>query len=244
MKKRYNFYKITDKILRVVYPAQCPVCGEKVSYREGTIHTQCKNRLPYINGARCRKCSKEIFDIREEYCYDCQKIKHIYREGIALFKHSGTIKNAVYAVKYNNKREYLDLFADELINEYGDIIRQWDADILVPVPLHKKKKIKRGFNQAEEFAKRIGIRIGMKMETRAIARVRNTVPQKELSDKERKKNLEKAFKVNKNIVKSKKIIVVDDIYTTGSTIDACAKALFENEADEVYFITITIGNGI
>ena len=244
MRQRYKLYNITDNVIRVLYPAQCPVCGDKGPYKEGKIHIKCRDELPYINGARCRKCSKEILDRRAEYCYDCQKSRHLYREGVALFAHKGKIKNAVYAIKYDNKREYLDFFADELIKEEREKIGRWNADMLVPVPLYKRKEIKRGFNQADEFAKRIGRRMNIKVESNAIERVRQTTPQKELSDVQRRKNLEKAFKVNKNIVKSKKIIIVDDIYTTGSTIDACSEVLLRGGADAVYFITMSIGNGL
>ena len=205
MRQRYKLYNITDNVIRVLYPAQCPVCGDKVPHKEGKIHFKCRDELPYINGARCRKCSKEISDRRAEYCYDCQRNRHLYREGVALFGHKGKIKNAIYAVKYDNKREYLDFFADELIKEEQERIKKWNADMLVPVPLYKRK---------------------------------------ELSDVQRRKNLEKAFKVNKNIVKSKKIIIVDDIYTTGSTIDACSEVLLRGGADAVYFITMSIGNGL
>lgn len=230
--------------MRVFYPAQCPVCGEKIPHKEGKIHFKCRDELPYINGARCRKCSKEIYDRRAEYCYDCQKRRHLYREGVSLFAHKGKIKNAIYAVKYDNKREYLDFFADELIKEEQERIERWNANMLVPVPLYRRKEIKRGFNQAAEFAKCIGRRMNIRVESGAIERVRQTTPQKELSDVQRRKNLEKAFKVNKNIVKSKKIIIVDDIYTTGSTIDACAEVLLRGGADTVYFITMSIGNGL
>lgn len=235
---------IREKIVSSIYPRRCPVCGGIVCPKGGMICSTCRDGLPYINGARCRKCSKPLHDERIEYCYDCSRKKHYYSEGISLFEHKGNIKDAIYAVKYNNKREYLDFFADEIVYRYGIKIKQWDADVLIPVPLHKRKEVKRGFNQAMELASRIGKRLGIPVNGKAVRRVLDTVPQKELTDIERKKNVENAFIIEESIVKFKKVIIIDDIYTTGSTIDSCAKALLGSGVREVYFLTLSIGDGI
>lgn len=239
-------------IIRLIYPTECPVCREKVPYRlscgplddSDKIHAVCREKLPYINGPRCRKCSKEVYDETQEYCGDCMKKKHFYSQGVALFNHKSCVRDALYAVKYNNKREYLDFFAEEMVKENSAAIKSWNADMIVPVPLYRKKLISRGFNQAEEFAQRVGKHMNIPVRTDAVFRIKDTIPQKELTDIERKKNLENAFAAKADIVKSKKIIISDDIYTTGSTIDACAKVLTDAGAGEIYFITVTTGSGI
>lgn len=234
---------IGERIISGLYPRQCPVCKEIVYPKGDTICKKCRSGLTYISGARCRKCSKPVHNERVEYCYDCSIKEHFYNEGISLFEHKGSIKDAIYDIKYNNKREYLDFFADEIVLRCGDIIKEWDADVMVPVPLYKRKEIKRGFNQAMEAAVRIGRRLEIPVAGNVLYRIQDTVPQKELTDIDRKKNVENAFIVSKNIVKFKKVIIVDDIYTTGSTIDACASVLINAGIEKVYFVTLSIGDG-
>ena len=116
---------IREKIVSVLYPRQCPVCREIVYPKGDTICRECRNGLPYISGPRCRKCSKPVHNEVVEYCYDCSRKKHFYNEGISLFEHKGSIKDAIYDIKYNNKREYLDFFADEIVLRCGDRIKGW-----------------------------------------------------------------------------------------------------------------------
>ena len=104
--------------------------------------------------------------------------------------------------------------------------------------------IKRGYNQAELIAKELGKNLGIKVDGNYLKRVVNTRPQKEMSRSERKKNMEKAFKISNSVVKYRKIILVDDIYTTGSTVDACAKVLLAAGACEANCVCLSIGQGI
>ena len=111
------------------------------------------------------------------------------------------------------------------------------------MPLHRRKLIKRGYNQAEILAKRLSEQLLIPMDNKILIRTRNTVPLKELNEKERITNLKSAFQTDEIKLKYKRIILVDDIYTTGSTIDECAWTLLRNGAEEVYFITACIGRG-
>ena len=143
------------------------------------------------------------------------------------------MKKSMYAFKYNNRREYAGFYAKELIERYGDIIKGWRAQALIPVPLHPSRYRARGYNQAEVLAREIGRQTGIKVDTETVVRVKKTTPQKELNDRERNINIENAFQIAKNGVKYKNIIVVDDIYTTGATVDGCALALKAGGADRV-----------
>lgn len=227
--------------LRILYPRVCLICGKVLA--EGKICKECRRELPYCQTPRCCRCGKHLENETQEYCGDCQKKQHRYVKGLAPFIHTGRLRDAVYRIKYKNKREYLDFFVEEIVRHHKKEIMMWGCDLLIPVPLHVKKKRMRGFNQAEVFAKRLSKRLGIPLDCHSLKRIRNTRPQKEFDDVQRRKNLQNAFKVTQNVVKSKKIILVDDIYTTGSTIDACAEALLQAGAKEVYFICLTIGSG-
>ena len=127
------------------------------------------------------------------------------------------------------------------ISAIRDCIRAWKPDALVPVPVHYTRKRERGYNQAEVLAKVIGGKMGIPVEGRLVRRVRKTLPQKLLGDRERQNNLKRAFKIDRNDVKLKTVIIIDDIYTTGSTVDACAAVLKCAGVKKVYFITAAIG---
>ena len=225
----------------ILYPRICPICKRIISDRY--ICRECESSLPYIVQPRCFQCGKPVHKEEQEYCNDCKNKKHIYTKGTQPFLHVGKLKDVVYEIKYNNKREYIDFFVDAMVRCCKKEILSWKPDILIPVPMYRKKQLRRGFNQAGVIAKRLSKPFGIPVCTDCLIRISDTRPQKQLDDIQRKKNLENAFKIRKNIVKSKKVVIVDDIYTTGSTVDACAKVLLEAGAKEVYFVCMTIGTG-
>lgn len=226
-----------------MFPRRCPVCDKILAFNGKKICFGCEDKLVYVHEPKCKKCGKQIEKFEQEYCYDCTKHRHIYKTGIAPFVHTGLVKQSIYAIKYRNKREYIDFYTDEILRLYKDEIEQWSCDGIIPVPLYKKKRRKRGFNQAEIIAKALSKKLNIPIYGNILKRVKDTQPQKELNRLQRKKNLENAFIIDKNIVKLKKVILVDDIYTTGSTIDSCAKILMDGGIKEVYYICISVGMG-
>lgn len=227
----------------LIFPRRCPVCSGLLPFNGEMICRECKQKLVYVLEPRCKKCGKQLFKQEQEYCYDCRSKQHLYKEGLAGFCHVGEIKKSIYDIKYENKREYAEFYAKEMCKLHGRYILSWGCDGLIPVPLHFRKRIKRGYNQAKVIAKIFSKELGILMYDNVLKRIRYTEPQKELSDMQRRKNLENAFKITKNIVELKKVILVDDIYTTGSTIDACAGELLHCGVEEVYYLSLTIGTG-
>jgi len=231
-------------LLDIIYPRRCPICEDILVSKDLLVCPDCRKKIVYAKEPRCKSCGKEISLAEKEYCYDCEKANHFFDRGLSVFKHSKEIKNSIYRFKYSNKREYADFYCNEVVAKIGKSIRSWGADAIIPVPLHKSRKIKRGFNQAEILAEGIGNLLGMEVDKTLLVREKKTVPQKELSSLERKKNLENAFKINRDIVQYKQIILVDDIYTTGNTIDSCSKVLKEKGVEKIFFVTLSIGDGI
>jgi ComF family protein len=233
-------------IINALFPPACPVCGRPAPFKNGIRQKMCENcvgKLAYIKSPRCMKCGKEITDNLKEYCYDCCKSTHRYSQGTAVFAYTDGIKQSIYRYKYKNRREYAMFYAQEISKTCKDTIKMWAPDAIIPIPLHFAKLKKRGFNQAELIAVRLGELLDIPVLTESLIRVRKTTPMKELSDVERRKNVENAFNINENSVKYKKIMLVDDIYTTGATIDACADILIEHGAENVYFVCLCIGKG-
>ena len=119
----------------------------------------------------------------------------------------------------------------------------WDIAVIIPIPLSRKRKRKRGFNQAELLAKELGRGLGIPVDGKSLARVRDTNPQKQMDARGRRVNLRNAFAWKGKDRARGNILLIDDIYTTGNTIDAAARVLKSNGAGKIYFLTISIGQG-
>ncbi len=234
--------KIIGQVEEFIYPSTCIVCG--VDAKGELVCDRCSDKIVGIPEPKCMKCGKHINDYSQEYCEDCKRITHWYKKGIGAFSYNDYLRQAIYDFKYHGVASLGELFGREIARRYKYEILSWKADCLIPVPIHYKKERIRGYNQAELLADAIGNELGLPVRKDILVRKVNTVPQKELNNTERYKNLENAFLIRENVVKLKKVIIVDDIYTTGATIDACAKALKENGCSEVYYVSLCIGSGV
>lgn len=234
--------KVTDCLADIIFPRRCPICDEIAPAGE-LICAECQKEVKRISEPTCKRCGKSVEHERIEFCYDCAKKHHEFKQGKAVFLYQKGMKQSLYRFKYSNKREYAAYYARKAVNAYGDWIRRRGVEALVPVPMYRGKQRLRGYNQAEVFAKEIGKQMQLPVLTNTVLRIRNTVPQKQLNDVERKNNLKKAFKIRDNIVKYKIILLIDDIYTTGSTMDAVSKELKKAGVEEIYFLCISIGAG-
>ena len=229
-------------VLRVVYPVHCPVCDEIVDEPGEKVCAECLRKIKLLTPPWCMRCGRKVED-GEEYCRDCRGSRHVFDRGRALYEYADAAAS-IYRFKYAGRREYADFFGEEIAEYLGDFIRQIQPDGIVPIPLHRRRYAKRGYNQAELLASETGRRLGIPVYPKMLVRVRNTVPQKKLNPQERQNNLKKAFNIGRNDVKLKVILVFDDIYTTGSTIDEAARVLREAGAEKIYFITLACGAGI
>lgn len=231
---------IWKKCLEILYPQTCHFCGKVC---EKKICRQCEEKVEYIQEPRCKKCGKPIRYEESEFCYDCANHPVAYDQGKSVWLHKGQVRWSVYQFKYHNRRIYGEFYADEMYRLYGHKLKEWGIQVIIPIPLHKKRRRKRGYNQAEIIAKHLGHLSGIPVDTKAVVRVQNTKPQKELNDKERKANLKDAFQIKKEWKSPENVLLIDDIYTTGNTIDSVAGLLKRNGAHKVCFLTISIGQG-
>ncbi len=230
-------------LLDLIYPRCCPLCKRVLEFWENEVCDTCLKKQKWVKPPYCLKCGKTVESVEDEYCVDCTAIVKSYQRGYPAFDYVGELKDALYAFKYNNQREYGEFFADCIMHQYGEEFERLQLDGLIPVPVHRWKKRARGYNQAEVLAKAIGKRLGVSVYPSYLVRVVNTNPQKELNDKTRMKNLKNAFKIGQNKIKLKKILLVDDIYTSGATIEACTKVLLTAGVEKVYYTSVAIGKG-
>ncbi len=238
---------IVKKLLKVVaaflYPPRCPVCDMVVLPWNKGICNACMKKIRYVSTPRCCKCGKHIEDMTEEFCPDCNSKTHYYIKGRALYEYKG-IAPAIYRLKYAGRREYAEVFGEEMAYYLKDFFEEVRPDALIPVPMHPTKERIRGYNQATLLAEAVGSHAQIPVYKDFVKRIKNTKPLKLLNPEERLNNLKKAFILAENGVKLSVIVIIDDIYTTGSTIDAMAEVLQKESGRKVYFITLAIGETI
>lgn len=233
-----------DFVTDLLFPRRCPVCGRIVMPKGGLICPGCMGKLSWVRRPTCKKCGKEVADSTIEYCCDCTRRKRSFDYGLSLINYDDIASRSMSQIKYNNKREYLDFYSEAMLRKLGKRIKAMNGDVLIPVPVHPSRLRRRGFNQAEELADRLSPHLGIPVDTTILRRDRKTAPQKSLDAGGRLKNLEQAFCASQIPAHIRSVILVDDIYTTGSTIEACARVLKKAGAEHVYFVTIFIGNGL
>ncbi len=231
----------------LLFPRRCPVCGGIVTPKEEMVCVPCREKLSVVRQPVCKKCGKEVADEKVEYCLDCTRHKRSFESGRALLNYNEAASRSMAAIKYKNRREYLDFYGAAMGRRFGRVVREWKAEALVPVPVHPSRRRTRGFNQAEELARRLSREWGILVDADLLIRDRKTMPQRDLNPAERLKNLQKAFQINPARAGKdmwNRVALVDDIYTTGSTMEACSRVLREAGVKEVYFLAICIGNGL
>lgn len=230
-------------LLDLLYPRCCPLCGQVQTYQGERVCRECLTKLKKIEPPYCMKCGKTLEHEEEEYCQDCIRISKSYKRGYPVFFYAEPLKSALYDFKYNNRRENAAFFAECMAAHYGKEFEGIGIDGLVPVPVHPHKKRIRGYNQADNLAKELSKRIKIPVYIDYLERKVDTSPQKELNDKARMKNLKNAFQLSKNAIKLNKILLVDDIYTSGATVEACTEVLLNAGVKEIYYTSVAIGKG-
>lgn len=189
----------------------------------------------------CKKCGKQLESEIQEYCFDCTAHPKLFRQGVSLFAYRDEAKESVMGFKYHNKREFADYYAGQLMRHYGSRLRQAGAQAIVPVPLHKRKLRDRGYNQAEVLAQKLGEALGVPVCPKGLIRIQNTAPQKNLQSRQREKNLYHVFRAGDLPEGITRVILVDDIYTTGATMNACSAALRQAGVREIFCVSVCSG---
>lgn len=229
--------KFFNDLFNIISPEgiKCIICDNELDHNNSfCMCKSCFQKLPTIKKA-CIRCGAEIFS-KANLCLDCKQEQRMFDRALSPFNYEDEIVNLVYRFKYGGEQylaKYLAFFMIQKIIE-----ENLNFDIIIPVPLSKKRKKLRTFNQAELLAKYIAQSLNKPLDTTSIIRVKDTLTQTHLTKQQRVENLKDAFKVeNKDKIKGKKILLVDDIFTTGSTSNEIAKVLKDNNSSNVYLVT-------
>lgn len=208
-----------NSALDYFFPPICGMCGE---INENYICNNC-----YENIKKIKKCVINEYNNRNFS-------KHLY-----IFRYEGIIRNKIIEYKFEDKGYLYKMFAKIILSDKKtcNFIKRYD--VIIPVPISKKRKKKRGYNQSELVANELAQKLNQDIWTDIIIKKKDNKPQSKLNKLERIKNVEDIYEINKPIeVKNKKVLLLDDIYTTGSTVNEIARKLKQNQTQEIGVITL------
>jgi ComF family protein len=217
------------------YPQLCLSCGKNITPDQDAICISCQVKLP-----------KTGFHLEKENLFTDRFWGRIDIESGTSFYHfakSGRVQHLIHNLKYKGKSEV----GIKLGNLYGKVLKKSPlyetVDIIIPVPLHPKKELKRGYNQSDMFAKGLAEAMKLDWNRNVLIRTKMTETQTKKSRLERLKNVHDVFKVNNaDILKNKHVLIVDDVLTTGATLEACATKILEIPNTKVSLATIAFAN--
>lgn len=233
------FLKLAKGFEDALYPLDCTcdVCGaELVGETRVRLCSKCVDTLPFVGEHICQYCGMPLKD-ESDYCNRCQYSKHEFIKNRSPLVYDGDVKKMVYALKYN-KKKYIAQTLGALMSD-AFLKHNMSADIIVYVPMTQQEEKKRGFNQSELLALEVGKRLDLPV-LPALVKIKSTSEQKGLKGKDRATNLEGAFACVFEQVKNRRILLIDDIFTTGATANECTKVLLKAKARDVSVLTAAI----
>lgn len=233
-------------VLDLIYPSNiyCICCGNIIDdSRPYSLCDTCVRTLKWANGRTCSRCGKLLQDDwGSELCADCVERDHVFEKGFTCVEYGAVERELLHRFKYMDKA-YLGRKLAEIM--YDRIrIEELEIDLVLPVPMFKRKQKQRGYNQAAILAASLSKYMECPYAGNLLLRIVETEAMSRLGAFDRRKNIQEVFDLPRDKIKQvagKAILLVDDIYTTGSTVDACTSVLLEAGAVRVFVITFASG---
>jgi len=223
-----------QNIYNIFFPIKCGYCDE-ITENGSYICNKCNKKIDIEElKNRCKFCGTKIIN-KNRICSKCIEEKKYYDEFIFFSEYEGVLKDKMLAYKFNDKKYLKDFFAQELSKFLYDV----QVDCVTGVPITKERLRERGYNQTNLIAKEISKNLSIEYIPDMLVKIRDTEHQSKLSKTERKFNIKNCFKVADIYnINEKKILLIDDIFTTGATVNECSKMLKKAGAKKVIVATI------
>ena len=210
-----------DYLLEFIYPSTCLVCDNYIGKSGELICPDCWNRIDTLDYPFCANCEEPLPDTLK--CSNCDSPHTL--PIIALGQFTDPLGEIVRQFKY---RKYISLgkpLAERLVNSHSQILEKTDIDVIIPIPLHSYRQKWRGFNQAEVLADIIGKRLEIPIDTNSLKKVKHNKYQKSLDPDGRAKNVRHVYRAVEGDIKGKKVLLIDDVITTGATLREAQQVL-------------------
>ncbi len=225
--------------LNLLFPRKCIICDSYQTQRD--VCSDCWGKITFITKPYCSLCANP-FSYEEDdqaICGHCVIKTPKYDKAISILKYDEHSKKLIHKFKYQDQLHVLNYLVDLMTNMSSDIIN--NVDYIVPVAMHKYKLLKRGYNQAALLAMRIAKNKKITYLPQLLTKENNTSAQAGLKREHRLKNIKNSFSLNpkfKNLIKNKNILLIDDVITTGATIDECCKLLRTAHPEKIFVLTL------
>jgi len=227
----YSLYRLMWSGLDLLFPPVCGGCGKAGSRWCET----CRQRLPKLPEPFCDVCGIPVY--AAGLCADCRRERPRFHALRSWSAFDAPVRNALHRLKYRRDMALGDALAFHL-SEYVDKLG-WPIDLIVPVPLGRKRLQERGYNQVGLIAHPLALSMRIAYAPRALGRIRETRTQVGLTKLERRDNVRGAFQADRKRVKDRVVLLMDDVATTGSTLSSCAEAFYAAEARDVFALTVS-----
>jgi len=239
---------LLNQLAQIIYPPRCIICTDflwRAPFDAGdivnSICPSCLQGFSTIEAPFCSICGMPFISdaIENHPCEDCLRTTPYFQAAYSPYRYEGPILEAIHRLKYGGKTFVADAMGPYLAEFAKMRFMLGKSCTIVPVPLHPKRLRERGFNQSLLLAKAVAMKLNGKLDFLSLIRSKETIPQTTLSRTERKKNVQNAFVLkNPAGVLKKNILLVDDVSTTGNTLNECAKVLTRGGADAVFCVTL------
>lgn len=237
LQKSKSFLKA---FLDIVLPPSCYVCGENCDSKYGLCE-QCLEKIKHILPPSCQKCGKPLGK-NESTCGHCGLGNSYIEKNWSCCYYEGTVRECVHLFKYKGYMGLVDIFGDIMAAFLKKNRIDKEVDLIVPVPVYPTKKRERTYNHSEVLASFLSKRSSIPLDSKNLKKISWTQSQSELDREKRLRNVKDSFiTVDKKTFFGKNVLLVDDVYTTGATIDECAKTLLAANAGKVFSFTLARG---
>lgn len=228
-----------QKLLNIFFPLKCIICRSLDT--ENYVCYSCWSKVNFITRPYCKICSFPFLyeELHDAICGQCIKRDPVYDRLISVMKYDEYSKKIIHRFKYQDKLEITQYLSDLMLGAAKEIIGE--IDYIIPVPMHRYKLLKRGFNQAALLARVIARKAKKKYLPDLLIKVKNSKPQIGLNKNEREKNVKNAFKINESyndLLENKSILLIDDVITTGATIEECCHVLRQIRRSKIYILSL------
>lgn len=214
-----------------IYPPQCVGCGE----HGVRLCLACMKQINLIQEPICQKCGAPC-NVGSDLCRTCRQLPSPYDELRSVARYEGVMRECIHAFKYAGNQSLGEFFSNYL---YACVsAMNWEVDLVIPVPLSPLRQAERGYNQSALLARPLALKLGLRYQPFGLSRTRNTRSQVELSAQERQQNVIGAFSALPGVVQHHKVLLVDDVTTTGATLRECSLALRKAGANAIYCVTL------
>jgi ComF family protein len=222
-----------NQLLNILFPSKCPVCGSNSdSHIHNPICSACWSAIVPFDGYSCNICGRPAVSPHIAHCEECMKDKPPFEKILYYGIYEGALREAIHLLKFNNIKRLSAPLSSLLMQ-----LPLSSADAVIPVPLCRKNLLNRGFNQTADIAYHLSKKLKISLMLNSLHKMRETLPQTDVSGKERLKNLKGAFAAEDS-VRGLNLFLLDDVITTGSTVSECSRELLKKGAKSVTVIAV------